>query len=567
MSAGHRRSRLLPDAQWGLFLGCAVAAYAVPLLHHSRYLWQRDYFQFFPVLLGAILCLAWQRRMDATDLTRQHWHTGFVAAGLSLLTLGLYVYLNLPWLAVVSAFLLGEALLAELPDFRALWRALVILIPLPMGFDGTLVQKLQRLSSKGASAVLDSVHIDHLMSGNVLEFANRRLFVEEACSGVSSFYTLMAVSLLYVAATRPRTIVAVLLLVSVAWWSIVSNILRISTIAIAAAWYGVDLSEGNPHTILGCVVLGFSIAMIGSTLKLLRFFLDPISTPDGNVVEKSGSVVLTPITLWNLFTTTDREALPGTSHGRKSGLRLNRRRLLCVLSVLLVAASASNVLLARFSGSRPLRSPAHSVRVVSHPAFQSLGEDFFSAGRMQHGIVSFETVEPGTVEPGTVEPGTAAQVDDNSQVPTRIWTLQDDERQVKVSVSGPFRGWHDARSDFVSDTDDDQGSWRILDTEFYGEVVRVEMTNDQREHLSLFFCGFLNTAEKMPVPRDVSSGNVLQAVAGRMAEREDSDSDLVWQLQLSVSRNAAPLAAETAADRVLFDDCLRLVLKHWKDSP
>ncbi|MEZ6061154.1 MAG: exosortase U [Planctomycetaceae bacterium] len=553
MAAQRSISRTLPDASWAWFVACAVVAYAVPLTAHGQRLWQRDYFQFFPVFFVALMFVAWQHRSEIGDLCRENWHTGLVSAGLALLTLGFSVWMRSSWLAAVSALLLGDALLAELPILRSLWRTLVILIPLPLGFDATLVQKLQRLSSQGASGVLDALQIDHLMSGNVLELPNRRLFVEEACSGVSSFYTLMAVALLYVAAVRPRAVVACLLLPSVAWWSIVSNVLRISAIAVADAWYAVDLTEGTSHTILGCGVLAFSVAMIGSTLRLLRFVLESITTSGSGITEQPGARILTPIALWNLLTVTDRRLLPGHVGDSRRGMSLRRRTLLRTLAVCVVAAPVANAML--LVGARSHANGAGTRRGAVLP---SLPENLFADAARGLSVVGVEdTVERQGLPRRQFGPQ------------SRTWTLQQEDRTIVVSVDGPFSEWHDQRVSYRnqdSDPNNHAGAgWRILGTEFDDTVTRVELTSGRSEYKSLYFGSFRDSGQKVPVPREVAAGSIPETVVAALARRGDEgDTGDVWQMQLVVTRTAQPLGAESAADRQLFDVCLARVLRHWK---
>ena len=93
-------------------------------------------------------------------------------------------------------------------------------LPFPAGYDDKLIQFLQRQSSHLTSMILDCIGILHLPAGNVLELAQKRLFVDEACSGVDSLYALMAICLCLVLWFRQRLFVAVVSLSLVPIWEI-----------------------------------------------------------------------------------------------------------------------------------------------------------------------------------------------------------------------------------------------------------------------------------------------------------------------------------------------------------
>src|SRR5439155_1376873 len=71
---------------------------------------------------------------------------------------------------------------------RAVLPAIVLLllvIPPPFGLDNRLVNGLQTLTSKCGNYILDYLGVLHLPSGNLIEVAGKRYFVEEACSGIN----------------------------------------------------------------------------------------------------------------------------------------------------------------------------------------------------------------------------------------------------------------------------------------------------------------------------------------------------------------------------------------------
>ena len=170
------------------------------------------------------------------------------------------IFISSPWLAYASAVGLVVAwLLLRGNNLRwntavGLSSVLWMTLPFPAGYDDKLIQFLQRQSSHLTSMILDCIGILHLPAGNVLELAQKRLFVDEACSGVDSLYALMAICLCLVLWFRQRLLVAVVSLSLVPVWASCGNIVRLVTIVLGLEWAGIDLSHGVQHTILGLMV-------------------------------------------------------------------------------------------------------------------------------------------------------------------------------------------------------------------------------------------------------------------------------------------------------------------------
>src|SRR5262249_45473600 len=122
----------------------------------------------------------------------------YAFVGLSWLLLAAAVLLDVPRLAGIGGLLLLAAAplgLGGWPLLRALLPALVYLllvIPPPFGLDRLLITKLQLLTAKASSRVLDYFGVYHNMDGTVVETAGKRYMVEEACSGIHSLFSILA---------------------------------------------------------------------------------------------------------------------------------------------------------------------------------------------------------------------------------------------------------------------------------------------------------------------------------------------------------------------------------------
>jgi exosortase len=265
--------------------------------------WRRPHYQFFPFLLAAAAYLAWKNWPPAADDEQRE--RGSVLAGLLLLAgitllIGDIVLLHgKHWLAGVSAvFVAGGLMLhfagkASLRSLIPVWLLLWLVIPLPLGQDYRLIQDLQLVTAQLTSMVLDVFNVAHLLDGVVLVFPGKRLFVEQACSGIQSLFALLACTAVYVVWARRPLVPALLLLSSAVFWAVVANMVRVATVAFAFSANGMDLSAGWLHGLLGLVVFALALGLIASTDALLMFLIGPLHTPPwlarvfGRVVARS----------------------------------------------------------------------------------------------------------------------------------------------------------------------------------------------------------------------------------------------------------------------------------------
>ena len=275
-------------------LGC------LPLLIvHFQQLWSRPHYQYFPMVLVSVVILLQLRR---TDPDREFSEPRPVLAGMALLLgLGLAVYavLRISPLLCCAAWLLTVAAFAARSSINAWssWALLCLLLRLPQGRDVWLIQWLQKVTTRVSSGVLDQLRIDHIQEGNVLAFPDRKLFVEEACSGVVSLFTILATAAIFGAFLRRSGFHTLLLMLAGAFWAGGANILRVVTIAVFVEKMGIDLTSGWPHDFLGLAIFCVTLVVLLSTDGLIRFLFGPIEIDESSSLESMDGNQL--VRLWN----------------------------------------------------------------------------------------------------------------------------------------------------------------------------------------------------------------------------------------------------------------------------
>jgi exosortase len=131
-----------------------------------------------------------------------------------------------------------------------------IAIPLPAVIETYLTMPLQLIASRVAASSLDAVQIDVVRDGNLLHLQNISLEVAEACSGLRSLTSLVAVSAVAAAVLSlsvPRTALLIAAAIPIA---VFGNGLRVAATGVLATWIGEAAVNGFLHDLTGYVAFG-----------------------------------------------------------------------------------------------------------------------------------------------------------------------------------------------------------------------------------------------------------------------------------------------------------------------
>ena len=260
-----------------LLVGFSLAIACLPLLTlQLKLTWRRPYYEFLPFVLAGSVAILYARRQELGPLEPGRARVSYLMVVLAWLLLALAELLYSPWLGgVATLFLLatilygvgGASLLRKaLPAWAFLWLAL----PPPFRFDRAMIQLLQELATRWAGAAMDALGILHVVFGNVIEIGGRSLFIDEACSGVNSLFSVLACAVFFVCIARRKLLHAVLLAACAVAWVLVANVVRIVTVATLLVCWGIDVTSGWKHDALGFVLFVAALGFIWSTD---RFFL------------------------------------------------------------------------------------------------------------------------------------------------------------------------------------------------------------------------------------------------------------------------------------------------------
>lgn len=148
---------------------------------------------------------------------------------------------------------------------RRLWFALLylgFLVPPPYGLVAELTQPLKIGISSLSVDLLNAFGYPIGQSGVLIQVGQYELMVQQACAGLASLVTLLAMGLLYVHLTRPvaRTH-ALLLIAAIVPLALLSNLLRVILLVLLTYHVGDGFAQSAAHDAAGLVT--FSFAMVG----------------------------------------------------------------------------------------------------------------------------------------------------------------------------------------------------------------------------------------------------------------------------------------------------------------
>jgi len=137
---------------------------------------------------------------------------------------------------------------------------LIFMIPIPSILMDRITFPMQLFASKVAAITLYLIGIPVLREGNVMLLANTSLEVAEACSGIRSLISLLALSIVFAYLSQKETWKRILLVLSTFPIAIIANAARVSGTGILAHHYGDKVAQGFFHGFSGWIL--FVVAFV-----------------------------------------------------------------------------------------------------------------------------------------------------------------------------------------------------------------------------------------------------------------------------------------------------------------
>ncbi len=165
-------------------------------------------------------------------------------------------------------YLLGRKF-AQLTWFE--FAFLLFMIPLPYVVYYSMTFPMQLFASKVTAKILNIIGLSAMRQGNIIHLPGYSLEVAEACSGLRSLVSLLALGAVYARVTQKDLPRQIILFISTVPIAIAANIFRILFTAIGAYTVSRELAEDFLHELSGMMVFVVSFIMLfiwGAVIKV-----------------------------------------------------------------------------------------------------------------------------------------------------------------------------------------------------------------------------------------------------------------------------------------------------------
>lgn len=270
----HIKSHLYPY----LVLG-AIVLFSLPILWDLVADWIRDdnYSHGFFIIPISIWLLYRQRKELVFPAKPSAWGMVIFAAGACGLVIGVAANEFFSTRMALILLVTGLAMYyVGAANFRKIWFSfffLLFMVPIPAVIYNAATFPMQLFASKVTISMLQAIGVPCVGKGNIIQLPEYALEVLEACSGLRSLVTLMALAALYGYLTLPGKVRPVILFLGSIPIAIATNIFRIFFTAVAAYAISTAFAEDFMHEMSGLLVFVTALILtliLGGILKWRR---------------------------------------------------------------------------------------------------------------------------------------------------------------------------------------------------------------------------------------------------------------------------------------------------------
>nr|WP_320114276.1 exosortase A [uncultured Desulfuromonas sp.] len=137
---------------------------------------------------------------------------------------------------------------------------LLFMVPLPYILYDAIAFPLKLMVARFSVISLKLMGIVVLREGNIIRFPQTVLEVADACSGLRSLMSLLALAVAYAVLSQTSTLKRLVIVAAAIPIAIITNMFRVIVTGVLAQYYGAAAAEGFFHEFAGLVV--FACAMV-----------------------------------------------------------------------------------------------------------------------------------------------------------------------------------------------------------------------------------------------------------------------------------------------------------------
>ncbi|SEO14852.1 exosortase B [Nitrosospira multiformis] len=265
---------------WLPIIAGLIVLYLPSLVDLFRGVWSTDQQAHGPIVLGIACWLIYRKWPEM-------WHQSesepsAPTAGWPIFIFGLMLYVigrsqEILLFEIGSVIWLLAAIVLLMRGSRALkvqWFPLffmLFMIPLPSAFVDALTMPMKMAVSYVAETILFWFNYPIARTGVILQIAQYKLLVADACAGLHTLFTLEALGLLYLNLIRHdslfRNVALAILIVPI---SFTANVIRVMVLTLITYHFGDEAGQGFLHGFAGMVLFLSALLLIIGVDSLLQ---------------------------------------------------------------------------------------------------------------------------------------------------------------------------------------------------------------------------------------------------------------------------------------------------------